>query len=94
MKRIMTKDEIKIGGTYLAKVTDRVVPIRIDAENRHGGWDATNLVTNKQIRIKSAQRLRGPADKKSAKPEAGEAKITKAVAEGPGTGRRRQRPRG
>ena len=65
--RTMTKDEIKIGGNYLAKVTDRVVPIRIDALNRHGGWDATNLVTNKQIRIKSAQRLRGPADKKSAK---------------------------
>ena len=76
----MTKDEIKIGGTYLAKVTDRVVPIRIDAENRHGGWDATNLVTNKQIRIKSAQRLRGPADKKSAKTEPAEPKIAKAVA--------------
>jgi len=57
----MKKDEITIGGTYLAKVTDKVVPVRLDAENPHGGWDATNLVTNKQVRIKSAQRLRGPA---------------------------------
>ena len=28
----MKKDEIKVGGTYLAKVSDRVVPVRIDAE--------------------------------------------------------------
>ena len=59
----MKKDEIKVGGTYLAKVTDRVVPVRLDRENARGGWDATNLVTNKQVRIKSAQRLRGPADR-------------------------------
>jgi len=55
----MKKDEVKVGGTYTAKVSDKVVPIRIDRENPRGGWDATNLVTNKQIRIKTAQRLRG-----------------------------------
>lgn len=54
----MKKDEVKIGETYTAKVSDKVVPVRIDKENPRGGWDATNLVTNKQIRIKSAQRLR------------------------------------
>ena len=57
----MKKDQIKLGGTYLAKVTDKVVLVRLDAENPHGGWDATNLATGKRIRIKSAQRLRGPA---------------------------------
>jgi hypothetical protein len=55
----MKKNEVKIGGTYLAKVSERVVPIRIEAESRHGGWDATNLATNKRLRIKSPQRLRG-----------------------------------
>jgi len=30
------------------------------AENPHGGWDATNEATGKKVRIKSAQRLRGP----------------------------------
>jgi hypothetical protein len=59
----MKKDEIKVGGTYLAKVSDKVVPVRIDAENTHGGWDATNLLTNKKVRIKSAQRLRCPANR-------------------------------
>lgn len=57
----MKKEQVKIGGTYLAKVTDKVVPVRLDKENPQGGWDATNLATNKKVRIKSAQRLRGPA---------------------------------
>jgi hypothetical protein len=71
------KDEIKIGETYTAKVSDKVVPVRLDKENPRGGWDATNLVTNKQVRIKSAQRLRGrvsapatDADASKAKPAA------------------------
>ncbi|MBI1338065.1 MAG: hypothetical protein GC164_14050 [Phycisphaera sp.] len=62
----MKKNEIRIGGTYMAKVTDKVVPVRIDVENPHGGWDATNLATNKKVRIKSAQRLRGPAPERTA----------------------------
>jgi hypothetical protein len=40
-------------------VTDKVVPVRIDAESRHSGWDATNMATGKKVRIKSPQRLRG-----------------------------------
>ncbi|XZE56673.1 winged helix-turn-helix domain-containing protein [Planctomycetaceae bacterium SH139] len=35
--------------------------VRIDAEHSSGGWDATNLATNKKVRIKSAGRLQGPA---------------------------------
>jgi hypothetical protein len=55
---IMQQDQVQIGKTYAAKVTDKLAPVRIDSENEHGGWNATNLRTNKQIRIKSAQRLR------------------------------------
>ncbi len=69
----MKQQEIKLGGTYMAKVTDQVVPVRINGENRHGGWDATNLITNKTIRIKSAQRLRGEAINRA------EAKVEKAT---------------
>ena len=54
----MKKNEVKIGHIYTAKVTDKIVDVRIDAENRHGGWDATNLATGKKIRIKSPARLR------------------------------------
>jgi hypothetical protein len=56
----MKKSDVKVGGVYAAKVTGKVVSVRIDGENPHGGWDATNLATGKKVRIKSAQRLRGP----------------------------------
>ncbi len=57
----MKSSEVNIGGTYLAKVTDKLVAVRIDRESQHGGWEATNMSTNKKVRIKSAQRLRGRA---------------------------------
>jgi hypothetical protein len=55
----MKKADVKIGGRYSAKVTNRKVEIRIDAEKPRGGWEATNLATGKKIQIKSAQRLQG-----------------------------------
>ena len=57
----MKKNEVKIGGTYTAKVNGKVAKVRIDAENPHGGWDATNLETKRKVRIKTAQRLRAAA---------------------------------
>ena len=53
----MKKNEIKIGQAYMAKVNNSEAPVRIDAESRHGGWDAKNLVTGRKVRIKTAQRL-------------------------------------
>jgi hypothetical protein len=73
----MQKSEVTIGGTYTAKVTNKVVQVRIDAVSRYGGWDATNLVTNKKVRIKSAQRLRGEIGAESA--AAGAAETTDAT---------------
>jgi short subunit dehydrogenase-like uncharacterized protein len=68
----MNKADVKIGGEYFAKVTNKKVTVRIDAENSSGGWDATNLATNKKVRIKTAARLQGPA--RAATPTAGEPK--------------------
>jgi hypothetical protein len=53
----MKKSDVRIGSTYAAKVSDRLVPVRIDRENYYSGWDATNLRTGRQVRIRSAQRL-------------------------------------
>ncbi len=67
----MKKNEVKIGNTYTAKVSGKIAKVRIDAESRHGGWDATNVETKKKVRIKSAQRLRsevGPPPKASTTP--------------------------
>jgi hypothetical protein len=86
--RVMKKHEVKVGAKYLAKVSDKVVPVRIDGENPHGGWDATNEATGKKVHIKSAQRLRAEAGRKAAptaqvgagaKPAAESAKDTKAA---------------
>jgi hypothetical protein len=73
----MKRSEIEIGHVYTAKVSDKVVEVRIDGENRHGGWDATNLETGKKVRIKSAQRLRAEA----AAPKRGGRKAAKAEAQ-------------
>ncbi len=54
----MKKSDVKIGGMYLAKVTNRVVQVKIDAVSKYGGWEATNLATGKKVRIKSPARLR------------------------------------
>jgi len=67
---VMKKHEVKLGGRYSAKVSDKVVVVRIDAENPHGGWEATNEATGKKVHIKSAQRLRGEAKPKAAAKEA------------------------
>ena len=54
----MKKADITIGSVYRAKVSDKVVTVRIDSTHTKGGWNATNTATGKRIRIKSAQRLR------------------------------------
>ncbi|HUU09034.1 MAG TPA: winged helix-turn-helix domain-containing protein [Phycisphaerae bacterium] len=59
----MKKADVKVGGVYSAKVSGKVVPVRIDGESPHGGWNATNTATGKKVRIKSAQRLRGVVHK-------------------------------
>jgi hypothetical protein len=54
----MKKNDVVIGSHYLAKVSGKVVPVRITGESRFGGWEALNTQTHRQVRIKSAQRLR------------------------------------
>lgn len=57
----MRKNEVEIGGTYHAKVSGRVVVVRIDRESPYGGWEATNTATGRAVRIRTAARLRGRA---------------------------------
>ncbi len=58
----MKKSDVQIGATYLVKVASNLVPVKITREHSSGGgWEGTSVKTGKTIRIKSAQRLRGPA---------------------------------
>jgi hypothetical protein len=61
----MKKADIKIGRTYYAKVSNSVVPVRIDSISSFGGWNATNEKTGRQVHIKTAARLRYEAGPKS-----------------------------
>jgi hypothetical protein len=55
----MKKNEVKVGQCYKVKVSGSIAEVRITGENPHGGWDGVNVATNRAVRIKSAQRLRG-----------------------------------
>ena len=54
----MKKSDVQTGATYLVKVANNLVPVKIDREHDNGGWVGTSVKTGKTIRIKSTQRLR------------------------------------
>lgn len=54
----MKGNHVRVGGTYTAKVSGRVVQVKIVGANLRGGWDAVNLATGRPVRIRGAQRLR------------------------------------
>jgi len=82
---VMKKSQVKVGSEYVAKVSGKLAHIRIDRENPRGGWEATNMATQKSVHIKSAQRLRGAVGRldahvaTGAKPTAEVAKDAKAT---------------
>ena len=77
---VMKKANVEVGKVYEAKVSGKVVQVRLTGESHFGGWDGVNVETNRKVRIKSAQRLRpvpapkvvveGASEKKAEKPEA------------------------
>jgi hypothetical protein len=54
----MKKAEIRIGAIYSVKVSGKLVPVRIVAESPQGGWIGRNEVTGRDVRIRTARRLR------------------------------------
>ena len=54
----MKNSEIQIGATYLVKVADNLVPVKLVRQHPSGGWEGVSEKTGKTIRIKSGQRLR------------------------------------
>ena len=54
----MQKQNIKVGSTYIVKVSGTLARVRITRERARGGWYGTNLATGREIRIRTAARLR------------------------------------
>jgi hypothetical protein len=57
----MQKHNVKIGSTYIVKVSGSLAKVRITREHSRGGWYGTNLATGREIRIRTAARLRSEA---------------------------------
>lgn len=67
----MKQNEIKVGGTYLARVSGMIVPVRVDAirermaapynrPRKAMAYDVTNLATGRKTTFRSAAKFRGP----------------------------------
>ena len=54
----MKKSEIGLNHVYEAKVAGRLVPVRILVAHVAGGWIGRNERTGREVRIRSAVRLR------------------------------------
>ena len=54
----MQKHNIKVGSTYIVKVSGTLAKVRLTREHPRGGWYGTNLATGREIRIRTAARLR------------------------------------
>jgi hypothetical protein len=54
------KADVRIGGTYIVKVSGKLTRVRLTRESPYGGWDGLNLATQREVRIRSAARLRAP----------------------------------
>ena len=54
----MQKHNVKLGTTYIVKVSGTLAKVRLTREHPRGGWYGTNLATGREIRIRTAARLR------------------------------------
>jgi hypothetical protein len=54
----MQKQNVHIGTAYIVKVSGTLAKVRITREHPRGGWYGTNLATGREIRIRTAARLR------------------------------------
>ena len=54
----MQKQNVHIGTTYIVKVSGTLAKVRLTREHERGGWCGTNLATGREIRIRTAARLR------------------------------------
>jgi hypothetical protein len=57
----MQRHNVRIGTTYIVKVSGTLAKVRLTREHDRGGWYGINLATGREIRIRTAARLRSEA---------------------------------
>jgi hypothetical protein len=61
----MKKRDVTLGQVYAVKVSGAIQKVRVVAESPYGGWVGKNLATGREVRIRTAGRLRYPVDPSS-----------------------------
>lgn len=56
--KAMKKDQVQIGRVYVVKVSGKPAPVKIIGHCPYGGWYGQNVKTGRQVRIRTAARLR------------------------------------
>lgn len=51
----MKHDDVRVGSQYMAKVSGRVVPVKVVRKHPNGGWFAVNLISDRTVTLASAQ---------------------------------------
>ena len=59
----MKKRDVTLGQVYAVKVSGRIQPVRLVAVSPYGGWVGRNEKTGREIRIRSAAKLRARLEK-------------------------------
>jgi hypothetical protein len=54
----MKKADVQIGQSYTAKISGQIQSVRITRESPYGGWLGVNPATGREIRIRTAAKLR------------------------------------
>lgn len=54
----MLKKDVQVGATYVVKVSGKTAGVKIVAEHHLGGWLGRNIATGRDIRVRTAARLR------------------------------------
>ena len=54
-------DNIEVGKTYVVKVSGSLVPVKLVAVSPYGGWVGRNLHSGREVRIRTAAKLRREA---------------------------------
>jgi len=57
------KCNVTLGQVYAVKVSGRIQPVRLIAESPYGGWVGRNEETGREVRIRSAAKLRARLEK-------------------------------
>jgi hypothetical protein len=59
----MKQRDMVLGQVYAVKVSGRIQPVRLLAASPYGGWLGRNEQTGREIRIRSAAKLRARLEK-------------------------------